>query len=94
MSERERDRETDGKRNGEKKLKEKFIDNQQVGWREWERESARARASRERDRRFIDNQQVTEGRSASTIPPLSVWPCGTPLRTQGGSNLHLSDPIT
>ena len=47
MSERERDRETDGKRNGEKKLKEKFIDNQQVGWREWERESARAREQRE-----------------------------------------------
>jgi hypothetical protein len=31
--ERARERETDGKRNGEKKKREKFIDNQQVGWR-------------------------------------------------------------
>ena len=32
--------------------------------------------------------------TASTIPPLSVWPCGTPLRTQWGSDLHRSVPIT
>jgi hypothetical protein len=28
--------------------------------------------------------------TASTIPPLSVWPCGTPWRIQGGSDIHLS----
>ena len=33
--------------------------------------------------------------TASTIPSLSVWPCGTPWRgAQGGSDIHQSVPIT
>ena len=32
--------------------------------------------------------------SVSTIPPLSVWPCGEPLLTQEVSDLHQSVPIT
>jgi hypothetical protein len=28
------------------------------------------------------------------MPPLSVWPCGTPCRAQGGSDLHLVRPNT
>jgi hypothetical protein len=33
--------------------------------------------------------------TASTIPPLSVWPCGTPFgNTQKGPDRHRSAPIT
>ena len=32
--------------------------------------------------------------TASNIPPLSVWPCGTPWRVQGGPGSHRSGPIT
>ena len=66
------------------------------------------------ERDLIDNQEVTEGRSAqrpvgshglwalglqhmtaSTIPPLSVWPCGTPFgNTQEIPDRLRSAPIT
>ena len=65
--------------------------------RKEERESENEKArTRKRERERSDLMHGLQHMTASTIPPVlsSAWPCGTPLRTQGGSDFHQSVPIT
>jgi hypothetical protein len=81
VDDRERERETEK----ERKRERGFFDNQEVTER---REAQRPVGQHRLWAHGL--QHVT----ASTIPLFSVWPCGTPLRTRGVSDLHQSVPIT
>ena len=72
----------------------------QAAYRRRRRGGGGEREIRERERGFFDNQEVTEGVTRKGVVlanlqslPLSVWPWGTTLRTQGGLDIHLSVPI-
>jgi hypothetical protein len=56
------------------------------------RESENEKA-REREIRF-SLMHGLQHMTASTIPPLFVWPCGTPWQALGGSDIRLTVPIT